>query len=158
MTVQYIDPFIAATINVFKEFFAVTPEVQKPYLIKADDPHNWDVSAIIGIAGEAKGAVVLSFTESLASLLTTRLVGDSVTTLSEAVTDTIGEMVNIIAGNAKQGLEQYRLVISLPSIVKGKNHFISWPSRGIPIIGIPFKTEFEPFHLSVGLENIITYG
>jgi chemotaxis protein CheX len=157
MTIRYIDPFVAATANVFQELFRLPAEVQKPYLIKADDAHNWDVSAIIGLAGEAKGAVVLSFTEAFAKALTVRLVGDGSPVTSDMVTDAIGEMVNIIAGNAKKGLEQYRLVISLPSIVKGKNHVIAWPARGIPIIGVPFKTDLGPFHLSVGLENVITY-
>jgi chemotaxis protein CheX len=157
MAAKYIDPFIGATVNVFKELFQLEAEVQKPYLVKAEAEHNWDVSAIIGIAGEAKGAVVLSFTESLAKALTGILVGQGTAVTADMVTDAIGEMVNIVAGNAKQGLEQYRLVISLPSIVKGKHHVIAWPARGIPIIGVPFKTSLEPCHLSVGLENIITY-
>jgi len=156
MPIHYIDPFIQATINVFQEYFKITPQVKKPFLIKPEDSHNWDVSAIIGIAGEAKGAVVLSFTDSLATELAGSLAGTTSPT-PEMVTDSIGEMVNIVAGNAKKGLEQYRLVISLPSIVKGKNHHIAWPSHGIPIIGVPFYTEVEPFQLSIGLENIITY-
>jgi chemotaxis protein CheX len=157
MIVRYIDHFISATVNVFKELFQLAVEVQKPYLVKTEEAHNWDVSAIIGMAGEAKGAVVLSFTDSLARALAARLTGGGSAVSAEMVTDTIGEMVNIVAGNAKKGLEQYRLVISLPSIVKGKNHVIAWPARGIPIIGVPFRTSLEPFHLSVGLENIITY-
>jgi chemotaxis protein CheX len=157
MTVRYIDPFITATVTVFKDLFQLPAEVQKPYLVKPEAAHNWDVSAIIGLAGEAKGAVVLSFTETLARTLTARLMGADTPIAPDMITDAIGEMVNIVAGNAKKGLEQYRLVISLPSIVKGKNHIIVWPARGIPIIGVPFKTTLEPFHLSVGLENIITY-
>jgi chemotaxis protein CheX len=157
MAAKYIDPFIDATVNVFKQLFTLEAVVQKPYLVKAEDSHDWDVSAIIGIAGEAKGAVVLSFTESLAKALTARIVGENTPVTPDMITDTIGEMVNIVAGNAKKGLEQYRLVISLPSIVKGKNHVIAWPARGIPVIGVPFKTPLEPCHLSVGLENIITY-
>ncbi len=155
MSIRYVDPFISATCNVFSEVFGLTIEVQKPYLIRFDDDHDWDVSGIIGIAGEAKGAVVLSFTGSFARALTARLGGTD--TGAEAMTDAIGEIVNIVAGNAKKGLEQYRLVISLPSVVEGNNHRIAWPSHGIPIIGIPFRTPLSPFHLSVGLENIITY-
>jgi chemotaxis protein CheX len=145
MTVRYIDPFITATVTVFKDLFQLPAEVQKPYLVKPEAAHNWDVSAIIGL------------TETLARSLTARLMGGDSQVTPDMITDAIGEMVNIVAGNAKKGLEQYRLVISLPSIVKGKNHVIVWPARGIPIIGVPFKTTLEPFHLSVGLENIITY-
>ncbi|MBN1798925.1 MAG: chemotaxis protein CheX [Spirochaetales bacterium] len=155
MDIKYIDPFIKATVNVFDEFFNVLPEVQKPYLLDKDEEHEWDVSAIIGIAGEAKGAVVISFPAELASILTSRLTGKTVREIDEDVVDTIGEVVNIVAGNAKKGLEEYRLMISLPSIVRGKNHKIAWPGKNAPVIAIPFKSVLGEFNLSVILENII---
>jgi chemotaxis protein CheX len=77
-----------------------------------------------------------------------------VTENDEDVLDTIGELVNIIAGNAKKGLEQYRLVISLPTIVSGEGHQVAWPAA-IPIVGIPFALSAGKFMLAVGLENII---
>lgn len=155
MEVKYINPFVEATNNVFKDFFNVQPRVQKPYLLDRGEKHSWEVSALIGIAGAARGSVVLSFSQGLANILTSRLVGKKITQVDEDVIDTIGEVVNIIAGNAKQGLEEYRLMISLPSVVRGKNHNIAWPGKQIPIIAIPFTTEHGTFALSVGLENII---
>jgi chemotaxis protein CheX len=137
--------------------FNLKPQVQKPYLFDKAGEHEWDVSAIIGIAGEAKGVVVLSFSEDLARILTSRLTGRPKEEIDEDVVDTIGEVVNIVAGNAKKGLEEYRLMISLPSIVRGKNHKIAWPGKSAPVIAIPFETEFGPFNLAVVLENIITY-
>ena len=156
MDIKYIDPFIQATLNVFDELFSFKPQVQKPYLLDRGVEHQWDVSAIIGIAGEARGAVVLSFSEGLAGILTSRLTGRAIEEIDDDVVDTIGEVVNIVAGNAKQGLEEYRLLISLPSIVRGKNHQISWPGKSAPVIAIPFNSEFGAFNLSVVLENIIT--
>jgi chemotaxis protein CheX len=155
MDIKYIDPFIQATLHVFDEFFNIKPEVEKPYLLDKNREHEWDVSAIIGIAGETKGAVVLSFPSSLAGILTSRLTGKSEESISEDVTDTIGEVVNIVAGNAKKGLEEYRLMISLPSIVSGKNHKIVWPGKSAPVIAIPFTCEYGSFNLSVVLENLI---
>lgn len=155
MNIKYIDPFIKATENVFDEFFNVKADVQKPYLLEKDQEHQWDVSAIIGIAGEAKGAVVISFTVKLASTLTSRLTGKPVQEIDDDMVDTIGEVVNIVAGNAKKGLEEYRLMISLPSIVRGKNHKIAWPGKNTPIIAIPFTSELGDFNLSVVLQNIL---
>lgn len=157
MKIKYIEPFLEATSVVFKDFFKAEPEHQNPYLIKREDEHNWELSAIIGIAGEAKGVVVLSFPEKLAMELTSKLVGQEVTSIDDDVIDTIGEVVNIIAGNAKKGFEHVRLVISLPAIITGKNHSISWPGSTIPIIGIPYKIFSGDFILSVGLENVIGY-
>ena len=155
MEIKYINPFIEATKGVFYNFFKKTPRVKTPYLIRKEEPHKWDISAIIGIAGEARGMVVLSFTKFLATYLTSILVYREVKEIDDDVVDTLGEMVNIIAGNAKKGLEEYMLVISLPSIVSGTNHEIRWPGRTVSIIGIPFHTSYGEFTLSVGLENII---
>lgn len=156
MDIKYITPFIDATKNVFKKFFQIEPEALNPYILKRSDNHNWEISAFIGIAGETRGAVVLSFTDHLAKYLTEVLTGGKTVDIYNDVNDTIGEVVNIIAGNAKKGLEDYRLSISLPSIIRGRNHQVVWPGKNIPIIGITFKTIRGYFGLSVGLENIIS--
>lgn len=155
MDKKYIQPFIDATLNVMEDFFNVIPELQNPYLIKREENFEWDLSAVIGIAGETRGVVVISFSKAMAAELTSALVGQQAHENEDDIIDTIGEVVNIIAGNAKKGLEEYRLVISLPSIVEGPQHKIQWPGSNIPIVGIPFLINGRKFHLSVGLENII---
>jgi len=155
MDTKYIEPFIDATINVFKEFYNETLELRSPFLFNKDENLGWDLSAVIGIAGETKGVITLSFPKEVIIPLTEKLVGYQINEMDDDVIDSTGEVVNIIAGNAKKGLEQYRLVISLPSIIKGKDHKIAWPGNNIPIISIPFKSSLGLFHVSVGLENII---
>lgn len=155
MNVKYIHPFIEATANCFHELFGFKPEVGNPYLIKKDDPHDWEISGVIGIAGQARGVVVLSFEAVLARKLASQLTGKTKASIDEDVIDTVGEIVNIIAGNAKKGLEEFKLMISLPSIVQGQKHQVGWPTNSIPIIGVPFSTPEGDFNLAVGLENII---
>lgn len=154
MDIKYIEPFVEATRNLFQDFFQELPEPQTPYLLGREEPHEWGISGIIGIAGDTRGVVVISFPEKTAREMVGRLVDRVVTEMDDDVTDSIGEVVNIIAGNAKKGLEEYRLSISLPSVVVGRDHRISWPG-GIPIIGIPFRTSAGRVHLSVGLEDLI---
>lgn len=155
MQIEHIEPFIEATVGMFKTMLGMDCEYLTPYLLNRNPDHDWDISGIIGIAGDTKGVVVISFTGELAAEATSRLVGRKVGSDDPDVIDVVGELVNIVAGNAKKGLEQYRLSISLPSIVRGQEHQIAWPSD-IPIVGIPFKTSTGKFHLAVGLENIIT--
>ena len=152
---KYLDPFIDATIRVFKEFFQVTPELKTPFLIDRNGDYQWDMSAIIGIAGDSRGVVVISFNRESALELTFRLTSLSGEPTMDDAVDTIGEVVNIIAGNAKKGLEEYRLVISLPSIIQGQDHSFSWPGKHTPIVGIPFQYDKGEFLLAVGLDNII---
>lgn len=156
METKYIEPFIEATINIFKEFYSEELILKTPFLFDKNEDMGWDLSAVIGIAGETKGVITLSFPKELIIKLTEKLVGYPIKNLDEDVIDSTGEVVNIIAGNAKKGLEQFRLVISLPSIVTGEDHKIAWPSNSnMPIVTIPFDTSLGSFHLSVGLENII---
>jgi chemotaxis protein CheX len=155
MNIAHIEPFIDSTVGLFRDMFKIESEYLTPYLLNRDSPYEWDISGIIGISGDSRGVVVISFEAAFATEITAGLVGRKVGIDDPDVIDVIGELVNIVAGNAKKGLEEFRLSISLPSIVKGFNHRISWPSNA-PIIGIPFKTASGKFHLSVGLENIIT--
>jgi chemotaxis protein CheX len=154
MHIEHIEPFIEATVGLFRNMLSMEVEYLTPYLLNRESHHEWEVSGIIGIAGDAKGVVVISFSSNLAAMFTSKLVHREVEADDPDVIDAVGELVNIIAGNAKKGLEQYRLSISLPSIISGLDHRIAWQSE-VPIVGIPFKVAGGSFHLSVGLENVI---
>jgi len=120
-----------------------------------EEPTEWDISGIIGLTGEARGAVVISMKKELAINLTTILTGTEHKGFDDDVVDAVGEIINIIAGNVKQELEDaYRLVISLPTIVRGKEHSIKWPNNQARVICIPFGIrDGDDFTLSVALES-----
>jgi chemotaxis protein CheX len=153
---QYIQPFVEVTKHVFKEFVGAELGVGRPYFSEKEKAYDWDISAIIGLTGEARGAVVISMKTALAMRLTDMLTGSSHTEIDDEVIDAIGEIVNIIAGNAKKGLEEaFKLVISLPTIVQGSNHTINWPGGSARIICIPFTIfETEVFNLAVAIESV----
>jgi chemotaxis protein CheX len=153
---KYIQPFVDVTKNVFKEFLGAELEIERPHFAEQAAVAEWDISSIIGLTGEARGAVVISMKKSLVLRLTDKLTGTVHTEIDEEVVDAIGEIVNIIAGNAKRGLEEsFKLVISLPTIVQGKGHLIKWPNAQARIICIPCKIfEDEIFTLSVAIESV----
>jgi chemotaxis protein CheX len=68
------------------------------------------------------------------------------------LTDGIGEVANIIAGNAKQHLKNMNLSISLPNVVIGKNHILG-AQKGIPTIVIPFACAMGNFSMEVALKT-----
>jgi chemotaxis protein CheX len=152
---QYIQPFIDVCENVFREFVGMELKADRPYFAETSAVNDWDISAVIGLTGEARGAVVISMKKELAIKLTDAITGAKHTQLDDEVVDAIGEIVNIIAGNAKKGLEAaFRLVISLPTIVDGHNHSVKWPNSQARIICIPFAVEEETFCLSVAIESV----
>jgi chemotaxis protein CheX len=153
---KYIQPFIDVCKNVFKEFLGADLAVDRPYFSEQSALSDCDISAIIGLTGEARGAVVISMKKALVLRLTDILTGTPHSEINDDAVDAIGEIVNIIAGNAKRGLEEaFRLVISLPTIIQGKGHSVKWPQAQARIICIPCTVfEKEVFTLSVAIEAV----
>jgi len=153
---QYIQPFIKTCTSVFQDFVNLEPEAKMPYFLEKDSTEDWDISGVIGLTGEARGAVVISMKDNLAMKLAGILTGKVHQVLYDDVVDAVGELINIIAGNVKQELEDtFRLVISLPTIVTGKEHHINWPEGQARVICIPFSISNEDsFSLSVALEAV----
>ncbi|MDR1575037.1 MAG: chemotaxis protein CheX [Treponema sp.] len=153
---KYIQPFVDVCKSVFRDFVGAELAEGRPYFADTTSVTEWDISAVIGLTGEARGAVVISMKKELAIKLTGMLTNSTHTDVDDDVVDAIGEIVNIIAGNVKKDLEEaFRLVISLPTIVQGKEHSIKWPANQARIICIPF-TIFgsSTFNLSVAIEAI----
>ena len=152
MRAEYINPFLKAAINLFKEYLGLQAVAGKPYLL--GNPQDLDaVSAIIGLAGETRGAVVLSFSRETAIKIVSKMAGQEYKALSNEVLDGVGELINIVAGNAKQDLLDFRIAISLPGVITGNSYKIHWP-EGIPVVSIPFTTELGPFTVNVSLKDI----
>jgi len=152
---QYIQPFIKVCKKVFQDLVCLELDAKIPHFIDRNAVLEWDISGVIGLTGEARGAVVISMKQDLAVRLTAILSGKVHTSVDNYVMDAVGELINIIAGNVKQELEDaFRLVISLPTIVRGKEHIIKWPNTQTRIICIPFETSgSDTFTLSVALEE-----
>lgn len=153
MKAQFINPFIKASEYLFREYLELGLEVGKPYLNQQNDTLN-EVSGIIGLAGDTTGAVVLSFQRETAIKIITIFANHKYNFLSKEVLDGVGELVNIIAGNAKKYLEDYRISISLPGVVTGKDYNIHWPEE-IPVIVIPFYSDIGNFTLNISLKDAI---
>ena len=61
MDVNLINPFIDATLNVLETMTSTKAEPGKPYL-KKGQVASGDVSGVIGLTGEARGTISVSFT------------------------------------------------------------------------------------------------
>lgn len=152
MQAKYINPFIQASVNLFQNYIGIEVKAGKPYLRK--DPQDLEeVSGIIGLAGETVGAVVLSFSRETAIEVIARMENKKYQALTNEVIDGVGELVNVIAGNAKRDLTDFRIDISLPGIVTGRSYMIHWP-EGIPVIAIPFESEIGHFSVNVSLRDM----
>ncbi len=151
MDVNYINPFIIATRNVFNTMIHVPVVLGKPSLKqRGDETGQYMVSATIGLSGNVTGSVVLSFSQSVALALAAGLIGcPKEESISPDCIDALGEIANMIAGSAKQQLPGEGNSISLPNVVLGK-HYVAYPT-GVPIIVIPCDTPEGKFVMEVAL-------
>jgi chemotaxis protein CheX len=138
MNVNYINPFLIAIQNVFKTMIDIPITLGKP-LIKKGKAADHEVSGIIGLSGEVTGSVVISLSEKVALRLASAMLHEEITEIEGDGTDAIGEIANMIAGNAKAKFPTDKTTLSVPNVIIGK-HKVSYPS-GIPIISIPCETE-----------------
>jgi chemotaxis protein CheX len=138
---KYIQPFIKVCETVFRDFCQTEITPGRVFFTGREEfQKNWDISGIISLSGEAKGAVAISLKTASATKIADILTGSVHKYLDADVADAVGEIVNIISGNVKKDLEDaFRLTISLPTIVRGAAHAVIWPSQKTRIICIPFS-------------------
>ena len=151
MDVAYVNPFIFSTVETFKTMLNL--EV-KPGQVQLRDvkKFSYDVSGIIGLSGDAQGSICMSFPKILALRIVSKLLGTEIKIIGTEIADGIGEIANIIAGNAKQHLSQYSLSISLPKVVVGPGHYVA-SQQGIPTIVVPFISSIGDFAMEVSLKT-----
>lgn len=85
--------------------------------VKGEVSESMDISAIVDFTGGLKGSVSLSFNMNTASKVVSAFVGEEITNPLE-IEDGVGELANMIAGNAKSEFDELEISISIPKISK----------------------------------------
>ncbi|MBN2712916.1 MAG: chemotaxis protein CheX [Planctomycetes bacterium] len=155
VNVEFINPFIDATINVFKTMCQMDVHRKKLFL-KDDHKMLGDVSGVMGLSGSATGSVVVSLPERLACIVVGRMLGEEPSSsLTPDVCDAVGELINMISGQAKASLvkTKYHFSISIPSVVSGPGHEISH-RKGTPNIVVLFEADAQEFAIQVCLAPV----
>jgi chemotaxis protein CheX len=151
MTTEFINPIISATKTVFETMLGCVPERSGLVLKESMEP-RYEVSAVIGITGKVAGTMVLSLSQGAALQVLNGMLGIEADEVNADVCDAIGELTNMIAGQAKSKMEHLNASLSIPNIVSGKNHEIHYPSNVTPIC-VLFSSDIGPFAIEVGFSS-----
>ncbi|MCP3875443.1 MAG: chemotaxis protein CheX [Desulfobacteraceae bacterium] len=152
MDVKLVNPFINATINVLETMAFMNVNAGKPYL-KMDSMAVGDVSGLLGLTGIANGTIAVTFEEKCILTIVSNMFGETMSELNDEIGDAVGELTNMISGQARRELEGMGKVFkaAIPSVITGKNHSIVHYSEG-PKIAIPFNTDDGDFTIEVCFE------
>lgn len=153
MDAKFVDPFISATLNVLETMAFTKAEAGKPYL-KENLIASGDVSGVIGLTGEVSGTFSVSYSEKSILAIVSNMLGEEMKELNEDIKDAVGEITNIIAGQARHELDQLgrSLQAAIPTVIVGKNHTINHVTAS-PIMAIPFSTSNGGFCIEVCFEQ-----
>ncbi len=129
-------------------------EIQrKKIFLKDDYKMMGDISGVMELNGAASGSVVVSMPSRLACLVVGNMLGEPpAEELTQDVRDAVGEIINMISGQAKASLvkTKYHFTISIPSVVTGPGHEIAH-QKGTPNIVVLFEGSGFDFALQVCL-------
>ena len=150
MNVEYINPFLTSALAFFRDYLGMQIENGMPYL--EPEPENiGGISGIISLTGDVRGSIVLNFPRATAFEVAGAFAGISFRAVSKVFIDAVGEMVNIVAGSAKQHTES-RIDISVPGVVVGDNYKLCW-GQDIPVVAIPLGTPYGPLRILVSIKE-----
>ncbi|MCH8165597.1 MAG: chemotaxis protein CheX [Planctomycetes bacterium] len=152
MDTSYVTAFIDATQIVFDTMLSMPITFGRPEVAESL-PTKFDISGIIGLSGDVVGAVVLSFPKETAEGVVTAFAGAPLSANSDDFADAIGELANMISGNAKAKFTGRSISISCPSVVIGKNHRIHTPSDST-CISIPCHSSCGEFAVEVCIREV----
>lgn len=149
MKAEFINPFLEATISVIKTMTSMEVIPGKPY-IKKGSAATGDISGIVGITGDTEGSLCITFSKDCILKIMCSLFHEDQKDINDEVKDAVGELTNMISGDARRRLEEmgYHFLGAIPSVISGMGHEIKHITKG-PILSIPFHTQGGDFTVEV---------
>ncbi|NLA57712.1 MAG: chemotaxis protein CheX [Firmicutes bacterium] len=152
MKVAYIQPFYKATRDVFRIMMDVDVKRGELRLAKDLIPSR-EANVIIGATGDLSGSILYSFPKDMTLTMVKIMSGMELKELDGFVLSALGEVANIISGNAMTYLnsENYRCDISPPHVMVGTSQSLSM-ATDVALV-IPMLSPIGEFEINVSLRE-----
>ena len=153
MDAKIINIFIGATVNILSTVASTTAEIQKPKR-KKDQLSKSEASSVIELSGNTTGTIAISFTETCILGIVSAMFGEAINELNEEITDAVGEISNMICGQATNKFGEFDATLKavFSKTVEGKDQ----PLSHIPnasIISIPITTNHGEITMELSLKG-----
>ncbi|NLJ98885.1 MAG: chemotaxis protein CheX [Tissierellia bacterium] len=153
MKAEHINAFYTATQEVFR--LMLDMEVEKGNLELVEDMvSSNDANVLLGITGDLKGSILFGFPNKMALEMVKIMSGMEMKKIDTFVSSALGEVANIIGGNAATNLTNHDCIcdIAPPQVIIGKYKSISMASERSLLI--PLKTEIGEFDINIFLAEM----
>ena len=152
MKVEQVNPIYSASKEVFRNMFGW--ELKRGELKMVEDiVSNNAANVTIGVTGDIKGVFLFSFPENMALDIVREMSGMEFNEIDKFVASAMGELANIISGNAMNEYFQnkYNCDIVPPQISVGENKTFS--SASDEVLKINLKTSEYSFDLYISVNE-----
>jgi chemotaxis protein CheX len=148
-----LEPFIEATRTALGEMAGTEVVVQAVY--QTSTPRAWgDLAAVVGLRSATDATLVLSFPTRTAAALAGRILAGVTQDVDEnLIRDCLGEIANVVAGQAKTMLAggPYRFAFALPRVIDDAQE---WPPpQGLDCLVVAFQSDPGEFVLQLYLKR-----
>ncbi|MDP6278704.1 MAG: chemotaxis protein CheX [Nitrospinota bacterium] len=154
MKAEYLNPFLQATINVLSTKAMLSLKPGKPRIKKSVVAMS-DITGIIGLTGHSEGSRAVNFSDSCALKVVKNIIGERYEEMNEEVADAVGELTNMISGDARSQLQKvgFDFTAAIPTVVRGKDHTVRHVAQGGTTLMIPFSTDDGNFYIEASFTD-----
>lgn len=152
MQVEQIHPFVDSARAVLSQVVGGPVEAGRLRLSPAPAPSR-GVAAIVSLAGQVQGRVILDMDRETAVRLAARMNGEPIATLTPLAQDTLAELASIMAGRAVTTLHDrgFHLQPAPPLLMVGENMTVASPSADLEALVIPLTTRLGDVVVNVAI-------
>ncbi|AFY02706.1 putative transcriptional regulator [Bdellovibrio bacteriovorus str. Tiberius] len=147
--VRVINAVIKATTHVLGQFGCPSVKMEKAGPKSPHDPMMGEVSSVVEIKSQAfQGHLCISFDKGSFLEVVSSMLMEEQTELNKDNQDAVGEINNIIFGNAKAEISSYGVQMTVPKVLLGNGQNVPC-AQGSAGMMIPFATEKGKFYITV---------
>ncbi|MCO4795634.1 MAG: chemotaxis protein CheX [Bacteriovoracaceae bacterium] len=155
LDVNFINPFIQATINTFGVQANTKIKLGKLFVKDPRIDLPMDIAGIIGITSKKfNGTLAICFPADIFLKIYSNMIGMEHTKIDQDIEDAAGEFTNIILGQAKSQLNDnsdYQIQKAIPSVFRGEGITLNHVAASASVV-VPFQIEEGEFYLDICLD------
>ncbi|MBU5427554.1 chemotaxis protein CheX [Tissierella pigra] len=150
MKAEYVNSFYGATQDVFRLMLDLPVEKGDLKVIEGMVCSK-ETNILLGITGDLKGSILFGFKNHTALEMVKIMSGMELNEIDNFVSSALGEVANIIGGNAVTNLTSYDYIcdITPPQVIVGEYKSMSAANKKSLLI--PLKTDIGEFDVNIFL-------
>ena len=135
---EHINTFLMAATKILSDMCGCTPKVGKP-TVKGTEFSDDTVVILIGVTGELRGQVLITFSEQIACDIAGKMCMMPIEQLDELSISAISELGNMIMGNAATvfSVNGVGIDITPPTVARGKMSLVT------PVTNLSIPIQYE---------------